>query len=257
MALLGRLHNKQARGFTLIELSVTIAIMGILTVFVVVMFQQSERQRKLLLAAEQLKADFVYIRNLSLASRQVGGTRPFGGYGMQFTRGNAYTIFADQNRFPLEGGSLANAEQGTPNTIVSSGIQGGGNRWRGGTLIVVSGMCAGNKRVITQSTANSIVVFPNFSSTGTDCSPNPTTQFAILGNGAYDDGEKIQDRKFEGGVAITTLFPQEPLEIVFSPPEPWMKVNGSLATSASLTLSIGSSSRTINVNQRGQIEISQ
>jgi len=66
--------------------------------------------------------------------------------------------------------------------------------------------------------------------------------------------ELVEEIEFESGVNISSLSPS-PLTITFTPPDPEIRVNGSLGSSATITLTIDTKSQMVTVNAAGLIEI--
>lgn len=66
--------------------------------------------------------------------------------------------------------------------------------------------------------------------------------------------EKIEEINFEKKVEISSLFPS-PLTITFTPPDPTVRINQLTPSSATITLIIDNTTKTINLNSAGLIEI--
>lgn len=105
--------QKKGSGFTIIDLMVSIAIMGLLTLTVVISFIQSERNQNLSNAAEVFASQLREVENWALAGKAVKATNvftgeekevvPAGGYGIKFSKSSldgkiSYLFFADMIR---------------------------------------------------------------------------------------------------------------------------------------------------------------
>lgn len=87
------------KGFTIIELLVSLGIFIIVTTMVVTNFRGGSRSDELKIAAETIASNLRRVQNMALAGEQVGGITPMGGYGIYFSLGEPshYIIFADSN----------------------------------------------------------------------------------------------------------------------------------------------------------------
>lgn len=87
------------RGFTIIELLVSIGIFIVITTMVVANFRAGSRSDELKVAADALGADLGRAQNMALAGQEVNGVTPTGGYGVYFTTNepSRYIIFVDSN----------------------------------------------------------------------------------------------------------------------------------------------------------------
>ena len=93
--------------------------------------------------------------------------------------------------------------------------------------------------------------------------PSTSGQYYLFadsnGDSFFNDNETIVENLSlqERGVVIQSISPSPPLSIVFLPPDPIVKVNGSTSTIATIILRQGQSGRTIGVrvNNAGLIEI--
>lgn len=87
------------RGFTIIELLVSLGIFVIITTMVVANFRAGSRSDELKIAASALSSDLRRAQNMALAGQEVNGVTPMGGYGVYFNLGEPghYIIFADVN----------------------------------------------------------------------------------------------------------------------------------------------------------------
>lgn len=89
-------YKFQDSGFTLIELIVTIAIMGIAFSIFVSQYAIYRNAKALSLGEEQVVNDIKIIRNYALGTIRANSDFPKGGYGIRFLiDSDGYTIFAD------------------------------------------------------------------------------------------------------------------------------------------------------------------
>ena len=87
------------RGFTIIELLVSLGIFIIVTTMVVANFRGGNRSDELKIAAETVASNLRRAQNMALAGELTDGITPPGGYGIYFNLATAdrYIIFADKN----------------------------------------------------------------------------------------------------------------------------------------------------------------
>ncbi|MFZ5363974.1 MAG: pilus assembly FimT family protein [Patescibacteria group bacterium] len=87
------------KGFTIIELLVSLSIFIIVTAMVVTNFRGGNRSDELKIAAETIASSLRRVQNMALAGELVDGISPPGGYGIYFNLGNPgqYLIFADKD----------------------------------------------------------------------------------------------------------------------------------------------------------------
>lgn len=92
------------KGFTLLELTVVIAIIILLSGIVLTNYRVGEREYALLRSAHKLAQDLRQVEKMAMASETLpsssGGWFPQGGYGIYFNQQenpNSYTLFADCN----------------------------------------------------------------------------------------------------------------------------------------------------------------
>jgi prepilin-type N-terminal cleavage/methylation domain-containing protein len=87
------------RGFTMLELMVSLGIIAILIGVFVVNYRGGSRNSELALAAQKMVSDMRLVQNSALGSTPYNGKVPAGGWGVHFNKltGNntVYTIFAD------------------------------------------------------------------------------------------------------------------------------------------------------------------
>lgn len=89
------------RGFTVIELVVSIGIIMMLTILFVVNYRTTNKRTDLIMAAQNLVASFHYAQNNTLGLVKYGGIVPAGGWGIILntasSSNNSYSMFADLN----------------------------------------------------------------------------------------------------------------------------------------------------------------
>lgn len=87
------------KGFTIIELLVSIGIFIVVTTMVVANFRAGSRSDELKISAETLVSNLRRAQNMALAGQLTDGVTPPGGYGVYFKLAdvNRYIIFADSN----------------------------------------------------------------------------------------------------------------------------------------------------------------
>ncbi len=114
------------RGFTIIELLISLGIFIIVTTMVVSNFRGGSRSDELKIAAETVASNLRRAQNMALAGEQFLGMTPLGGYGVSFNLGNpdGYIIFADKNGnfFYDDGEALPGGSISLPLDIVITGI---------------------------------------------------------------------------------------------------------------------------------------
>lgn len=106
---------KMKKGFTIIELLVSLGIFIIVTAMVVTNFRGGSRSDELKIAVETIASNLRRAQNMALAGELTDGVTPPGGYGIYFNLATSdrYIIFADKN------GNLAyDANEALPDGIV-------------------------------------------------------------------------------------------------------------------------------------------
>lgn len=85
------------KGFTLLEMIVTIGIMVLLTGIVLINYQEGQKQLALQRAANKLAQDIRRVQEMAMSAQEYNGAIPAGGYGVYFidSSPNSYILFAD------------------------------------------------------------------------------------------------------------------------------------------------------------------
>lgn len=90
--------NINLKGFTIIELLVSISVLALISGIFLANYHSANRQSALNLAARQLASDIRLAQSYTMGLREFSGTVPAGGWGMEFLNlRNYYEMFADQN----------------------------------------------------------------------------------------------------------------------------------------------------------------
>jgi prepilin-type N-terminal cleavage/methylation domain-containing protein len=85
-------------GFTLIEMLVSLSIIGLLAGTFLVNYHSYGQTGNLNLAAHKLASDIRQVQNLTLGLKDFNGTSPLGGWGINIQKGgSSYLIFADKD----------------------------------------------------------------------------------------------------------------------------------------------------------------
>ena len=87
------------RGFTIIEIIVSIAIIGLLTGVMLANYRGGAIKTDLVGATHKVVSDIRVAQNYSLGTREFNGITPLGGWGVRFdiTNPTEYIIFADKD----------------------------------------------------------------------------------------------------------------------------------------------------------------
>jgi len=84
------------KGFTLIEITVVVAIIIILASIFIANYREGEKQFALQRSAHQLAQDLRGVQEMAMAGQEFDNFFPAGGYGIYFEEGlNSYILFAD------------------------------------------------------------------------------------------------------------------------------------------------------------------
>jgi len=87
---------KNKKGFTLIELMISVSIIAMISTLYLTNYQGANKQSQLSLATQKLASDIRLAQNYSLGLLDYEGDIPDGGWGINLKKGNDYyTIFAD------------------------------------------------------------------------------------------------------------------------------------------------------------------
>ena len=98
--------QNSSNGFTLIELIIAIAIMGIMFAVTVPQYTKYRNSKALFLGAEQIVGDIRMVQNYSYSILKDNGSFPIGGYGIHFSKdSDHYIIFADDGDKEYAGSS--------------------------------------------------------------------------------------------------------------------------------------------------------
>jgi len=116
-----------SRGFTVIELLVSVSIIALVTVVYIADYRSADRQAALSMAAQKLASDIRQVQNYSLGSKEFGGLLPPGGWGINIDRTadeHSYNLFVDMDsdqNYDSGGGELVEKiELGSKIAIVST-----------------------------------------------------------------------------------------------------------------------------------------
>lgn len=86
------------KGFSLLELTVIIFIVGVASAIVVTQYSKSRDAKALYLGSKQIANDIRMAQNYTFGALKNGGGSPSGGYGIRFSKdSNSYLIFADRD----------------------------------------------------------------------------------------------------------------------------------------------------------------
>jgi prepilin-type N-terminal cleavage/methylation domain-containing protein len=92
-------NQKINKGFTLVEMLVSVSIIGVMSTIFLVNYHSTNKRSELILTSQQLAGDIRMAQNHSLGSKEYGaGNIPTGGWGFYVNKANSdYLIFADNN----------------------------------------------------------------------------------------------------------------------------------------------------------------
>lgn len=119
------------QGFSLTELIVSIAIIGMVATLFVVNYRAAERQYRLNGAMDQLVSDMRLVQSYALGAKKSNGQVPVGGWGIHFTASsNQYRLFADSGPanpgvFDAGNGDVVVRTVTLPSSIKVDGTTGG------------------------------------------------------------------------------------------------------------------------------------
>lgn len=196
----------KSKGFTLLEITVVVAIITLLSTIFLANYREGEKQFSLQRSAHKLAQDLRRTQEMAMSSQKVpldfDSEEPFpkGGYGIHF---------------------MVNPTQGYCQTASK------------GYCIILFADCNNNG---------------NYDKTGGATSCGVADELT-----AYP--EKIEEISLEEGIYILELSSQEnPLSIIFFPPDPIVTINPS-ANSASINLGVNGQSKTVFINITGLIDV--
>ena len=91
--------KKKFLGFTLIEMLVVLAVIGIVIGIVLVNYQKGKKQYELQMAKQKIISEIRRAQNMSLGAVEFKGEVPKGGFGISFdkTTPSCYYVFADKD----------------------------------------------------------------------------------------------------------------------------------------------------------------
>ncbi|NTW22354.1 prepilin-type N-terminal cleavage/methylation domain-containing protein [Candidatus Falkowbacteria bacterium] len=113
---------RSGAGFTFIEMSVSVTIIGLLATLFVTNYRSAERQQRLYTAADQLVSDIRLMQSYALGAKKHEGQVPLGGWGVHLdaTDPANYSLYADTCASGIGTYEVACAT-GTPDAIIKTG----------------------------------------------------------------------------------------------------------------------------------------
>jgi len=84
-------------GFTLIELIVSISIIGLMTSFVMADYRSAGKKTILYVETQKFGGDIRRAQNMALGSLDFNGVTPVGGWGIYIADANTYYLFVDND----------------------------------------------------------------------------------------------------------------------------------------------------------------
>jgi prepilin-type N-terminal cleavage/methylation domain-containing protein len=91
--------KEKSKGFTLVEVMVSLSIIGIMSTVFLVNYHSTNQRSALILSSKKMASDIRMAQNHSLGSKEYGsGNIPSGGWGVYIDKTSSdYIIFADNN----------------------------------------------------------------------------------------------------------------------------------------------------------------
>jgi len=108
-------------GFTFVEMSVSVTIIGLLATLFITNYRSAERQQRLYASADQLVSDIRLMQSYALGAKKYDGQVPLGGWGINLDVGDPtkYLLYADTCASGIGVYELACAT-GTPDMIIKT-----------------------------------------------------------------------------------------------------------------------------------------
>ena len=216
------MDTRKQRGFTLLEITVVVAVIALLSTIFLANYRGGDKQYALLRASHKLAQDIRAIEEMALSSRKTpeiifGGTFPKGGYGIYITND------------PLGDYQCSTAPSSN-----------------GGYCIFLFADCDGGRDY-------------DKSSDGTNVSCSDAGEDPFGTDPSKSVVEFVKEFTLESGVKIIEIWPiGSELTITFLPPDPIVVINNDPNISLAY-VKIGyegqESWKKININHLGQIEI--
>lgn len=110
----------QPSGFTLVELIIAVAVIGIVSTYALTDYRAAQRRADVRLQAYALAATLRQAQNYSLGAYEHNGAVPTGGWGVRTINASSYAFFADVNgNYLYDGGAeaVSNGTKTLPGTV--------------------------------------------------------------------------------------------------------------------------------------------
>jgi prepilin-type N-terminal cleavage/methylation domain-containing protein len=112
---------KRTRGFTLMELAIAIAIMGIIAVLILARYREAQKNYILSQAVQQFVGNIRQAQNMAVTGSNVPGQPQIGGYGVYIINTTSYQLFinttSDNNGCPSGSRVLINQPINLPSGV--------------------------------------------------------------------------------------------------------------------------------------------